>query len=227
MTSPPPSCTSELDPFFTKRNFTLNLVDLNRFMNEGETAEEEEEAKKRAVAGGEEEKEVLVPFLPNCCLAVAPSATTSSNSTLAGHGGTQWSEAESEAAPKWQLQQPNSSFCGREMTLGTSNNSSLSSSQWSGQQGQHVNCRFLGAVGQQTSVSFGNLSSQNSSSSSSSVHHHHHRSAKKRIRTTFGRSQLDTLRECFKRSHKPNSAQLCTLVRRTGLSKRVIQVSSR
>lgn len=47
----------------------------------------------------------------------------------------------------------------------------------------------------------------------------------KRIRTSFGRTQLDTLREAFKRSHKPNSAQLCALIARTGLTKRVIQVS--
>lgn len=47
----------------------------------------------------------------------------------------------------------------------------------------------------------------------------------KRIRTSFGRTQLDTLREAFKRSHRPNSAQLCALIARTGLTKRVIQVS--
>ena len=47
----------------------------------------------------------------------------------------------------------------------------------------------------------------------------------KRIRTSFKRTQLDILRECFKRTHKPNSSELCQLVHRIGLSRRVIQVS--
>lgn len=52
------------------------------------------------------------------------------------------------------------------------------------------------------------------------------RAAHKRIRTSFKRIQLDTLRDCFKRTHKPSGNELCQLVHRTGLSRRVIQVST-
>lgn len=47
----------------------------------------------------------------------------------------------------------------------------------------------------------------------------------KRVRTTFGQDQLSSLHECFKRTHKPNSVELRQLIHRTGLSKRVLQVS--
>lgn len=197
-------------------------------MNEVKETEEKEKEEKA------KEAETVVPFSHS--FAAPQLQPTTAATVTDGHvGRRQWPpvEAESGEAQEWlSFGGGGDGLCGSEVI--TSVTTTATSSECSANSGQRSLLNFLGVVGQQQQQHQQHQQQQqqplirSSSHRKSSIHHRHHqhRRSCKRIRTTFERSQLDTLRECFKRSHKPNSAQLCTLVHRTGLSKRVIQVSS-
>lgn len=76
------------------------------------------------------------------------------------------------------------------------------------------------------SDSYMDLQYSNGGGSNGSLNnHHHHHQRTKRMRTSFKHHQLRTMKTYFTLNHNPDAKDLKQLSQKTGLAKRVLQVS--